>query len=130
MAKSIDFESALGELESVVTELDGELKLDKALELFEKGMKLSKECEQFLKTAQQKVEILKRNSDGSITTEDFAGEDSANSEETTKAKTSFIARETVTIETETVVDDDSRETRAKRSRTEERGDDGQLSLEI
>jgi exodeoxyribonuclease VII small subunit len=64
MAATIDFETNLTELERVVLELDGEVKLERALELFDKGMKLSLECETFLKGAEQKVEILKRTASG------------------------------------------------------------------
>ncbi|MBZ0188300.1 MAG: exodeoxyribonuclease VII small subunit [Candidatus Obscuribacterales bacterium] len=66
MDKTKDFESTLLELEDVVQKLDGEVKLELALELFERGMKLSRQCEEFLKGAEQKVEILKKNLDGTI----------------------------------------------------------------
>lgn len=69
MVTSTDFESKLAELERVVAELDGELKLERALELFETGLKLSKECEQFLTAAEQRIEILKRTIDGEIVSE-------------------------------------------------------------
>jgi exodeoxyribonuclease VII small subunit len=67
---SLDFEATLGELEKVVSELDGEVKLERALELFDRGMKLSMDCETFLKGAEQKIEILKRTASG-VTTELF-----------------------------------------------------------
>ncbi|HEY9676753.1 MAG TPA: exodeoxyribonuclease VII small subunit [Drouetiella sp.] len=67
---SLDFETTLGELEKVVSELDGEVKLERALELFDRGMKLSIDCETFLKGAEQKIEILKRTAAG-MTTEPF-----------------------------------------------------------
>lgn len=67
---SLDFEATLSELEKVVTELDGEVKLERALELFDRGMKLSVDCETFLKGAEQKIEILKRTAAG-MTTEPF-----------------------------------------------------------
>lgn len=69
--KAHDFEKTLEELEAVVLQLDGEIKLEKALELFEHGVLLSKRCEEFLKGAEQKVEILKRLADGSIVTQKF-----------------------------------------------------------
>ena len=65
MGKEKDFESTLKELEKIVGQLDGEIKLEEALELFEKGIKLSSECETFLNHAEQKVELLKRQADGS-----------------------------------------------------------------
>lgn len=67
---SLDFEATLSELEKVVTELDGEVKLERALELFDRGMKLSVDCETFLKGAEQKIEVLKRTAAG-MTTEPF-----------------------------------------------------------
>jgi len=67
---SLDFEATLTELEKVVTELDGDVKLERALELFDRGMKLSVDCETFLKSAEQKIEILKRTASG-LTTEPF-----------------------------------------------------------
>lgn len=70
----IDFEASLAELETVVKELDGEVKLEKALQLFEQGIKLSVECEQFIKGAEAKIEILKRQADGSLATDIFQGE--------------------------------------------------------
>ena len=70
----IDFEASLAELETVVKELDGEVKLEKALQLFEQGIKLSVECEQFIKGAEVKIEIMKKQADGSLATEVFQGE--------------------------------------------------------
>ncbi|HIA50876.1 MAG TPA: exodeoxyribonuclease VII small subunit [Candidatus Melainabacteria bacterium] len=71
MAKTIDFESSLKELEQVVGELDGEIKLERALSLFERGMELSTQLESFLKVAEQKVEILRKQADGSHVAEAF-----------------------------------------------------------
>jgi exodeoxyribonuclease VII small subunit len=64
MSKNIDFATSLTELEKVVTELDSDVPIEKALVLFERGMQLSNECEKFLTAAEQKVEILKRTTSG------------------------------------------------------------------
>jgi len=72
--KGIDFEASLTQLETVVKELDGEVKLEQALKLFEEGIKLSVDCEKFIKSAEQKIEILKKQADGSIESESFAHE--------------------------------------------------------
>lgn len=70
--KGQDFEAALAELEKVVLELEGEVKLEHALSLFDRGMKLSQSCEQFLKSAEQKIEVLKRaTASGAATVEKF-----------------------------------------------------------
>jgi exodeoxyribonuclease VII small subunit len=57
------FEESLQRLETIVTELEkGDLALDRALELFDEGMKLSGSCRKELEEAEGKVEILlKRN---------------------------------------------------------------------
>ncbi|HET8551853.1 MAG TPA: exodeoxyribonuclease VII small subunit [Gammaproteobacteria bacterium] len=67
-----DFEAALKELETVVAQLEqGDISLDAALKHFERGVKLTRICQQALSEAEQKVEILLK--DGS--TEPFEPED-------------------------------------------------------
>lgn len=56
---SFDFENALEELENLVTSMEeGELSLEESLQAFEKGIKLTRECQTALKQAEQKVQIL------------------------------------------------------------------------
>ena len=62
--KPADFETMLNELETVVGKLEGELKLEEALTLFERGLLLSKDCEQFLRSAENKIEVLRRTATG------------------------------------------------------------------
>ncbi len=58
---ALSFEAGLTELESVVKQLEsGELPLEKALELFEKGVQLSETCRKQLEEAETRVEILTR----------------------------------------------------------------------
>jgi exodeoxyribonuclease VII small subunit len=58
------FEAALGELEKVVKELEaGDLPLERALELFEKGIGLSQTCRKQLEAAETRVEILLKKND-------------------------------------------------------------------
>ena len=53
------FEAGLSELEKVVKELEsGELPLERALELFEKGIQLSDACRKQLEEAETRVETL------------------------------------------------------------------------
>jgi exodeoxyribonuclease VII small subunit len=55
----IDLEKALSELEDIVSQLEGgEMPLEKSLKQFERGVKLSRECQAALKDAEQKVQIL------------------------------------------------------------------------
>jgi len=57
--KPVTFESGLAELEKIVQQLESsELPLEKAIELFEKGMELSGSCRKQLADAETKVEIL------------------------------------------------------------------------
>lgn len=54
-------EKSLKELEALLNELEsGELTLEAALEHFERGVKLTRQCQKALQTAEQKVEILLR----------------------------------------------------------------------
>jgi exodeoxyribonuclease VII small subunit len=71
---SPDFETTLSQLESIVQELEGEIKLERALSLFEQGMKLSGHCQKFLQSAEQQIEVLKRAADGSVSTTAFSEE--------------------------------------------------------
>lgn len=73
--KGKDFEETLAELEKVVSSLEGEVKLEEALKLFDRGMQLSQHCQEFLKNAEQKIEILKRAANGTISTEKFNEQD-------------------------------------------------------
>jgi exodeoxyribonuclease VII small subunit len=53
------FESGLQELESIVKEMEsGDLPLERALELFEKGIQLSNACRKQLEEAETRVETL------------------------------------------------------------------------
>jgi exodeoxyribonuclease VII small subunit len=65
------FEKGLEDLEKVVQELEaGDLPLERALELFEKGVHLSETCRKQLEEAETRVEILTRK-DGRIQPEPF-----------------------------------------------------------
>lgn len=58
-ASGLNFEAGLAELERIVKELErGDLPLEKSLELFENGMRLSAECKRQLEEAETRVEIL------------------------------------------------------------------------
>ncbi|MEL7024595.1 MAG: exodeoxyribonuclease VII small subunit [Pseudomonadota bacterium] len=59
MAKKLNLEEALTELEGIVGELEaGELSLDDAMKRFERGVKLTRDCQSALSVAEQKVETL------------------------------------------------------------------------
>ncbi|WCN08338.1 exodeoxyribonuclease VII small subunit [Marinomonas mediterranea] len=59
------FEDNLSELENIVTQLESnQLPLEDALKAFEKGVKLSKDCQTVLTQAEQKVQILVEKQEG------------------------------------------------------------------
>lgn len=54
-----NFEKSLKKLESIVDAIEqGKLGLEESLELFSEGVKITKDCQQALKKAEQKVKIL------------------------------------------------------------------------
>ena len=56
---NIDFEQAMQQLESLVETMEnGDLSLEDSLKYFEEGVKLTRQCQQALKNAEQKVAIL------------------------------------------------------------------------
>ena len=66
------FESSLGELEAIVRKLEnGDLDLEESLKLFEKGVKLSRECRERLTLAERRIEVLMRDSDGNPSIQEF-----------------------------------------------------------
>ena len=69
------FESSLEELERIVRELEqGELPLERSLELFEQGVKLLRECQDRLNQAERRIEILMRDSQGRPAVRPFEAE--------------------------------------------------------
>ena len=57
--KPVDLEKSLAELEDIVRKLEsGDLPLDKSLSEFERGVKLSRDCQVALKDAEQRVQVL------------------------------------------------------------------------
>jgi len=54
-----DFEKALKELESLVERMEaGDMSLEESLKYFERGIALTRSCQQALSEAEQKVQIL------------------------------------------------------------------------
>ncbi len=68
---SPDFEAALEELETLVEQMEaGDITLEESLQHFERGILLTRTCQEALKAAEQKVEILLQNS-ADATTQPF-----------------------------------------------------------
>jgi exodeoxyribonuclease VII small subunit len=54
-----DFEAAIAELESIVKKLEeGDLALEQSLELYARGVELSKYCHARLEAAERRIELL------------------------------------------------------------------------
>ena len=68
----VKFEKAMTRLESIVEELErGDLNIDKSLEIFEEGIKMSRVCSKKLNEAEAKIEKLTKVKKGDLVTELF-----------------------------------------------------------
>jgi exodeoxyribonuclease VII small subunit len=68
------FEDSLAELEQLVTQLEqGDISLEESLKSFERGVNLTRTCQQALQEAEQKVQILIEKN-GTQTLEPFTDE--------------------------------------------------------
>ncbi|HAD08652.1 MAG TPA: exodeoxyribonuclease VII small subunit [Porticoccaceae bacterium] len=73
--KQLDFEDKIEQLETLVEELEeGNLGLEDALKSFEKGVKLTRECQLALQNAEQRIRVLEKQDDGGVIETTFAGE--------------------------------------------------------
>jgi exodeoxyribonuclease VII small subunit len=74
--KPPNFETNLERLDNIVRELeDADLPLEKALQLYEEGMKLSEACHKQLEEAEGRVEILRKRAGGKVVAEPFETEE-------------------------------------------------------
>ena len=65
--KSINFETAIEELESLVEEMEqGDISLEDSLKKFERGIELTRTCQKALQDAEQKVQILIEKKQGDV----------------------------------------------------------------
>ena len=57
--KKLDYEAAVAELESLVERLEqGDISLEESLKLYERGVLLTRDCQEALQAAEQKVQML------------------------------------------------------------------------
>ncbi|MGH8120549.1 MAG: exodeoxyribonuclease VII small subunit [Gammaproteobacteria bacterium] len=74
-----NFEKALQELEDLVKKMEtGELGLEESLKYFERGVVLTRNCQQALAEAEQKVQILLKQN-GKEEQQEFVPEDNSKS---------------------------------------------------
>jgi len=65
--EKLSFEDALAQLENIVRDLEGgKIKLDDAVEAYEKAIALKKYCEEKLKAAQLKIEKIETDVNGNL----------------------------------------------------------------
>lgn len=58
-AQGINFEDAMAELEKLVAQMEeGDLSLDESLQAFERGVMLTRQCQQALSQAELRVQAL------------------------------------------------------------------------
>ncbi len=75
-AKPESFEKNLERLDAIVHQLeDVDLPLEKALQLYEEGMKLSEVCQKQLQEAEGRIQILTKRAGGKIVAEPFEPEE-------------------------------------------------------
>lgn len=73
--ESLNFESALAELETIVKGLEsGKTSLEESINAYERGIALKKHCEKKLQEAQSKIEKITTGPDGKVTTAQFDSE--------------------------------------------------------
>jgi exodeoxyribonuclease VII small subunit len=69
-----NFEEAISELEEVVSKLEkGELALDDSIDVFQKGIELSKYCNKRLDEVEKKISILIEEENGELKEKSFSG---------------------------------------------------------
>jgi len=75
------FEASLEALEQIVHQLEnGDLPLEKSLELFEHGIRLSRECQDRLSQAERRIEVLMRDNQGRTVAAPFEAVSGENNE--------------------------------------------------
>src|SRR6266850_954469 len=75
-AKGQSFEASLAALEKIVRDLErGDLPLEESLQLFENGVKLSRECQERLSQAERRIEVLLRDAEGRPVVSPYEGDE-------------------------------------------------------
>lgn len=75
-AKAESFEKNIERLDAIVRQLeDADLPLEKALQIYEEGMKLSEVCQKQLQEAEGRIQVLMKRAGGKIVAEPFEPEE-------------------------------------------------------
>lgn len=74
--KAETFEKNIEKLDAIVRQLeDADLPLEKALQIYEEGMRLSEVCQAQLQEAEGRIQVLMKRAGGKIVAEPFAPEE-------------------------------------------------------
>ncbi|HUE40671.1 MAG TPA: exodeoxyribonuclease VII small subunit [Chthoniobacterales bacterium] len=77
----LNFEKAMSRLEAIVEQMEtGKLPLEDLIVRYEEGMNLVKVCQERLTSAEQKIEIIARNSAGKAVVKDFEPADESSND--------------------------------------------------
>lgn len=90
----LNFEGAMDRLEGIVEQMEsGKLPLEELIQRYEEGMKLVKICQERLASAEQRIEIITRDSAGKAIVKDFqpAPESACSSEPQDKPDNDTVA---------------------------------------
>ena len=78
----LNFEKAMSRLEAIVEQMEtGKLPLEDLIVRYEEGMNLVKVCQERLTKAEQKIEIIARNSAGKAVVKDFESAAESNNDD-------------------------------------------------
>lgn len=81
-ATELNFEKAMDRLEAIVEQMEsGKLPLEDLIVRYEEGMNLVKVCQDRLTKAEQKIEIIARNSAGKPAVKDFESSAESNNDD-------------------------------------------------
>lgn len=73
--KSMDFEEALGALEDIVRNLEnGQVSLEKSIDIYARGTQLRAHCDEKLKDATARIEKITQSGNGALNTAPLDGE--------------------------------------------------------
>jgi exodeoxyribonuclease VII small subunit len=87
----LNFEGAMDRLEKIVEQMEsGKLPLEDLIVRYEEGMKLVKTCQERLANAEQKIEIITRNSTGKAVVQEFEPAQEAGPPEKTAVESESI----------------------------------------
>ncbi len=79
--KEITFEEAISELEKIVEKLEkGDLPLEESIDVFQRGMELSRFCTRRLDEIEKKISVLIEKENGEVVEEPFEIKDVAGAE--------------------------------------------------